>query len=236
MMLQHILVLILVIVTPLWDYYTIPRLKASTNPRKKIRFYAQIVTASWICAIVAVGTVGFRQLSIMRPGAGEIEWLAPGSHGVMFLKGIVIGALIAIFVPAFLAIWLPKIRGAAAKAARKLSFLFPSTAEERRWWWLVCITAGICEEIVYRGFLLHYLHVTPVHLSLTWALIVSSVIFGVGHLYQGIAPAASTVIAGFMLGAIFIITGSLLVPIMIHAVMDLRALLMVPEGFESATA
>ncbi len=160
----------------------------------------------------------------------------PGSHAAMFVKGLTIGALIAIMVPAILAVWMKQIRAKAAVAAKKFSFLLPSTKEERHWWWLVCITAGICEEIVYRGFLLHYFGVTPLHFSLSWALVISSLIFGIGHLYQGTVQAASTVVIGFMLGAIFIVTGSLLLPILIHAVMDLRVLLMVPANFEDAAA
>ena len=54
---QHVLVFFLIVVTPLWDWYEIPRLKASTEPRKKVRFYRKILAASWACAIVAVLTV-----------------------------------------------------------------------------------------------------------------------------------------------------------------------------------
>lgn len=52
---------------------------------------------------------------------------------------------------------------------------------------MVCITAGICEEVVYRGFLMQYFHTLPFHLSLAWAMVASSVIFGIAHLYQGVA-------------------------------------------------
>jgi membrane protease YdiL (CAAX protease family) len=142
--------------------------------------------------------------------------------------------LIAIFLPAVLALRSEKIRVKAGKAAKKLAFLLPSTGEERRWWWLVCITAGVCEEFVYRGFLLHYLHVLPFHLSLTWALVASSVIFGIGHLYQGVAGAVQTAVAGFLFGCLFLITGSLLVPMVVHAVVDLRALALLPKGFAAA--
>ena len=231
---QHVLVFFLIVVTPLWDRYEIPRLKASTDPRKKIGFYRKIVLASWICAIVAVLTAGLMTIWIIRQSPGEISWLAPGSRARIFLGGFTVGLLIVVMIPAILAIWNEKIRTKAGKAAKKLAFLLPSTGEERRWWWLVCITAGICEEIVYRGFLLHYLHTLPFHLTLTWALVVSSVIFGIGHLYQGVAGAVQTAVIGFVLGAIFLATGSLLIPILIHAIMDLRVLTMLPEGFATA--
>jgi len=234
MIAQHLLVFFLIVATPLWDWYEIPRLKASTVPRKKIRFYAKIVAASWICALVAVLTIGLATAYNIRPVPGEISWLDPGSRGVMILAGIVTGMMIALFLPAVLALRSEKIRQKAAKAAKRLAFLLPSTGDERRWWWLVCITAGICEEIVYRGFLLRYLHVLPFHLSLTWALLAASLIFGIGHLYQGIGGGIQTAVVGFVLGGLFLITGSLLLPMILHILMDLRVLAMLPPGFEKA--
>lgn len=234
MIVQHLLVFFLIVVTPLWDWYEIPRLKASTAPRKKIRFYGKIVSASWTCAVVAVLTIGWPAAYRVQRAPGDISWLNAGARGGIFLEGLAAGMMIVILLPAVLALRSEKIRIKAGKAAKPLAFLLPSTAEERRWWWLVCLTAGICEEIVYRGFLLHYLHVLPFHLTLAWALLASSLIFGIGHLYQGVLRAIPTAIIGFVLGALFLVTGSLLVPIIVHAVMDLRVLAMLPQGFETS--
>ena len=234
MVAQHVLVLVLIVVMPLWDWYEIPRLKSSTEPRKKIRYYRKIAVALWICAAVATLMVGIVGIFTIRQMPGEISWLENGSVGKVVAEGIAGGMLIAIMVPAALALWSENIREKAGKAAKKLAFLLPSTGEERRWWWLVCITAGVCEEVVYRGFLLHYFHVVPFHLSLTWALVVSSVIFGIGHLYQGVLGAVQTMVIGFIFGAIFVATGSLLVPMVLHAVLDLRVLAMLKEGFQTA--
>jgi uncharacterized protein len=233
MLLQHLLVFFLIVITPLWDRYEIPRLKASTEPGKKIRFYEKIMTASWICALVAGLTLGLAALIIQRV-PGEIAWLDKGSRGAIFMKGMIGGVLAVIFMPALLALGSAKIREKAGKAAKRLAFLLPSTREERQWWWAVCITAGVCEEIVYRGFLLHYLHTTPFHLTLTWALVVSSVIFGIGHLYQGVAGAVSTMVVGALFGVMYLMTGNLILPIVVHAAMDLRVLMMLPQGFEEA--
>jgi CAAX protease family protein len=231
MVLQHVLVFFLIVVTPVWDWYEIPRLKASTDPEKKIKFYGKIVAASWACALVAVMTIGVAVVFTLHKAPGEISWLDSGSPGGVALKGITVGMLIAVMLPAVLALWSEKIRTKAGKAAKKLAFLLPSTREERRWWWLVCITAGICEEVVYRGFLLHYLHVLPFHLSFTWALVVSSLIFGIAHLYQGVMGAVQTAVIGAVLGAMFLASGTLWLPIVVHAVLDLRVLAMLPEGF-----
>ena len=230
---QHLLVFFLIVVTPLWDRYEIPRLKASTEPRKKIFFYGKIVAASWACAVAAVLTAGIGAVCAVNKTPGEVAWLGAGSRGRVILEGITAGMLIAIMVPAVMALWSEKIRAKAGKAAKKLAFLLPSTKDERRWWWVVCLTAGICEEVVYRGFLFHYLHILPFHLSLTWTLVASSVIFGIAHLYQGVGGAVQTVLIGALLGAFFLVTGSLLLPMVVHAVLDLRVLALLPEGFET---
>ena len=236
MIVQHGLAFFLIVVTPLWDWYEIPRLKASTEPRRKIRFYGKIMAASWICAMVAVLTAGVMTVFRIRRVVGEVAWLDPGSRAGMFLAGLIAGLLIVIMLPAVLALRNEKIRAKAGKAAKRLSFLLPSTGDERRWWWFVCITAGVCEEVVYRGFLLRYFHTWPFHWSLAWALVVSSLIFGIGHLYQGVAGGVQTAVIGFLFGAMFVMTGGLLVPIVAHAVMDLRVLAMLPVGFESEAA
>lgn len=230
--LQHLLVIFLIVGMPLWDWYEIPRLKASADPEKKIKYYRKVVSALWILALIAVATIGLRRAFYLSPSAEEMSWL--GGHAVdpKFLIGLIVGSLIAIFLPALAARRSERFRQQSVKVAKKLAFLLPSTIEERRWWWLVCFTAGVCEELIYRGFLLQYFHVGPWHLPLTQALIVAAIIFGIAHLYQGIAGAVGTCALGFLLGCLFLITGSLLVPMVLHALIDLRVLMMLPEGFE----
>lgn len=232
--LQHILVLFLAIGMPLWDWYEIPRLKASTEPRKKVLYYRKIVSALWVCAFTAVLSTGLFTTFSIKLAPGEIRWLQSGSIVLKIVEGITVGMLIAIFLPAVLALRSPALRAKAGKSAQRLAFLLPSSKEERRWWWLVCITAGVCEETVYRGFLVHYFHTQSFHLTLTSALVVSSLIFGVGHLYQGGLGAVQTALIGFIFGAMFIVTGNLLLPMFVHTILDLRVLAMLPEGFESS--
>jgi len=64
----------------------------------------------------------------------------------------------------------------------------------------------------------------PWTLNLTLALLISSVIFGLNHLYQGAAGVAGSAIVGFLFGLLFLLTGNLLFPIIFHGVIDLRML------------
>src|SRR5262249_281479 len=62
----------------------------------------------------------------------------------------------------------------------------PPTARELAGFWPVSLTAGFCEEFLFRGFLVWAL--TPL---LTWwgAVAASTVVFGFGHSYQGVPGA-----------------------------------------------
>lgn len=227
---QGALVLVLAVVIPLWDRYEIPRLKASSDPRKRIRFYGKVIAVEWVCTAVAFLTVDWSALFTIHAMPGEVDWLS-GSTGSSIVMGLVAAMAVVLVLPVILAIWSPKVREKAAKAAERLSYLLPSNSEERMWWWpAVCITAGFCEEVLFRGFLLHYFHTAPFHLSLTWALVVGAVIFGIGHLYQGVKPAAATVVLGVALSCVFVVTGSLLIPIIAHALLDSRVLVLLPAG------
>jgi membrane protease YdiL (CAAX protease family) len=227
---QHLLVFVLVIVFPLWDRYEIPRLKASTDPEKKVRFYRKVIAVEWVCALIALAAVGFGALFTIRTVPGEVGWLTKDSGGKAFLLGFAAAAAVGLALPAILAIFSETIRAKVAKATESLSYLLPSSRRERLWWWPLCITAGVCEEVLYRGFLLRYLHTFPFHFKLTVALAVAAVIFGIGHIYQGVKGAVATTALGFALGAVFLMTGSLVIPIVAHALLDLRILVLVPAG------
>ena len=95
--------------------------------------------------------------------------------------------------------------------------LAPHTAAELQRFDVVSITAGICEEIVYRGVLLTAL----ASLVGPWlAVLLSSIVFGIGHAYHG-AGAIRVVVVGLVFGLSVVLTGSLLVAMLMHAVLDL---------------
>jgi uncharacterized protein len=103
--------------------------------------------------------------------------------------------------------------------------LLPRTAGERRLFTLVGLTAGVCEEWLYRAFFL------AVVAALAggppgWVLVtVAAVAFGLAHAYQGIGGIVLTGVLGGVLAALYLSTGSLLLPVLLHAVVDLRFLL-----------
>lgn len=103
--------------------------------------------------------------------------------------------------------------------------LLPRTKGERRAFAALCVTAGICEEILFRGFLMFYLQEVFPGLGIAGAVVVSSAVFGLAHLYQGLAGVLTTGALGVGMAMLYAAGGSLVVPIVLHALLDLRILL-----------
>jgi hypothetical protein len=111
--------------------------------------------------------------------------------------------------------------------------LLPRSSVERTTFVGVALTAGICEEILYRGFGLAFLHWAIPTVNLAVDVVVISLAFGAAHAYQGWSGVAATTIVGALFGLIVATTGTLFVAIAIHALFDLR-ILALPTSFLDA--
>jgi membrane protease YdiL (CAAX protease family) len=230
LMARHLLAFVLVVVAPIWDHYDMKKLKSSTDPGRKVRYYRKIIAASWLLAALAYASMGYPSLFIINAKAEGLAWLSAGSWMRFVVAGVIVAVIALLLLPAVQAIWNEKIRARFTKGAQSFNFILPVTVKERQWWAAICVSAGVCEEVLYRGFLLHYFHASAFHLGIMVALLLSSIVFGVGHLYQGVSGVIQTAVLGFIFGIIFLLTGVLLVPIVLHAVIDLRLLLLLNAG------
>ena len=101
------------------------------------------------------------------------------------------------------------------------SALVPTTARERLLWVAVAVSAGICEEIVFRGWLLSTLH-GSLRFEGAALILAAAVLFGLAHSYQGITGMVLTALAGLLFCGLYVATGSLVWPILLHIVVDVR--------------
>jgi membrane protease YdiL (CAAX protease family) len=99
--------------------------------------------------------------------------------------------------------------------------LLPRQAVEFAPYCALAITAGVCEEFLYRGFAMAALYRAGIA---SWAVVtISSVLFGLAHAYQGRGGIVGTMLLGFVFAWARLTFASLL-PVMIwHTGVDLAA-------------
>jgi membrane protease YdiL (CAAX protease family) len=114
--------------------------------------------------------------------------------------------------------------------------VLPRTPGERRLFTLVGLTAGVCEEWLYRGFFLAVVAAVAGG-PRPWVLVVvAAAAFGLAHAYQGIGGILLTGVLGAVMAALYLDTGSLLLPVLLHALIDLRFLLVPARALPVMTA
>jgi membrane protease YdiL (CAAX protease family) len=110
----------------------------------------------------------------------------------------------------------------------------------------VAITAGICEELLYRGFLLRYLSVYFFGLGWLLSSIISGVVYGLSRVALGRKNILQTMLNGFSFAILYFLSGNLLstigssqpvtlvgsvIPsIIFHALADLRPIFLWQPG------
>lgn len=95
--------------------------------------------------------------------------------------------------------------------------LCPRTAQELPAFLGVSLTAGFCEEVLFRGFLIWVLQ--PL-VGLWLAVALAAILFGAAHAYQGAAGVIRTGLLGLVFTAIVLLSGSLWPAIVLHAAVD----------------
>jgi len=215
--------LFLSVVIPWRGYTRLKKLlvRPSVDAKEKLALYAATIAFQW----VLVGLVAWR--SLVR--GLTIEELGLGSHG---LVGIVVSGLFgAIFIGGLQ--WLNlrrigKMEGEAPELLRKLTIrLLPVNVVEYLPYSALAITAGVCEEFIYRGFAIAAF--SKAGLPLWLVVILSSILFGLAHAYQGRGGIVSTGIFGLLLAIGRLGFGSLVPVMMWHAGLDLAAGIAAPK-------
>jgi uncharacterized protein len=81
---------------------------------------------------------------------------------------------------------------------RSLGFLVPGTVLELAVWFCVSVTAGFCEEIIFRGYLQRQF--AAIANSMLAGVVLSAAVFGASHGYEGVSRMALIGIYGLMFG------------------------------------
>lgn len=135
--------------------------------------------------------------------------------------------IVFVFTTAYLADLLVSIKKSRKRENEipwyeRSSFL-PNSYKEIPAYIVMCIAAGIFEEIIYRGFMITYFSQENSNSSsFPWlSLIAPSALFSLAHYYQGWSAVAKIFIFSLLLSLIFINTKSIYPTMLIHFCIDL---------------
>jgi uncharacterized protein len=103
----------------------------------------------------------------------------------------------------------------SVEAAKRLS---PHGALEDTVWIALAITAGICEETIFRGYLQRQF--TAWFRNRAIGVPLSAICFGAGHIYQGVRSAIVIGVFGLIFGILAELRGNIRPGIILHAAQD----------------
>ncbi|MBG84828.1 MAG: hypothetical protein CMJ40_09820 [Phycisphaerae bacterium] len=114
-----------------------------------------------------------------------------------------------------------QVQRALEKGAGSLNAVLPTTRSEYVVFViLVSVSAGICEELIFRWYLLYWIES---HANWMIACVISSLVFGLWHLYLGWAHVAKSAAVGLLLCLLYLYFESILFVIFLHIFMDVHA-------------
>jgi len=197
------------------DHCRLLRRTADGLPAAKLLHYRWIIAWEWgaVALFLVLWFLAGRQIGPLGlvPDPAGLQWIAVAFGFV--LAAIMVMQLMGIRRN-------PKSLAGMRDKFDDLAAMVPGDPGEQRAFDRLSITSGICEEVLYRGFLLAILAAAVG----TWpAVLLSSVIFGLGHLYQGRLGFLKTTAVGLALALLTVFSGSLITAVLVHIVMDLTS-------------
>jgi membrane protease YdiL (CAAX protease family) len=213
----HILALIVGLALPIFAAVMARRAKHERlTTEEKLRIYWGNSVNIWFLTAVVAGAWTFGERGLDDLGVRSPIW-SPAATWLV----VAFTAWMALDVQL-------QLRNAAQRERLRARWradtpFMPETRKELLHFALMTISAGICEELLFRGFLIRYLEELLGTGSIARAAAVGlpALVFGLAHSYQGAARAAKIVVLAVAFGVLLVLTSSILVPMALHAALDL---------------
>jgi len=212
------------------------RLDVEVDPTARTRFFRRSIVAQWIvvavvAVIAALAAVDHFSFSLGPGDNPTMAWAATIELAVLLPVSIL-----------FIRSRRRKVAAFVARQAANVRVLLPVTRDEQRTFVGVALTAGICEEIVFRGFGILYLRWLWPAIPDAALVAIIAVVFGLGHYYQGVRGVLLIAIVGALFTGLTLQAGTLVPAMIVHTLIDLRVIAIPPladqddGGSDSSTA
>ena len=223
-----------ILITAVWGYRRFKTLKEDeVNEAVKLKIYKESVIEGWILTAVLLLITSLARIPITNIGLKHLElgfmdyslWIKVTTF---VLCGILMVLLLYQMVGyLFSKAYRIKLEQQLTAMAEKnkhydtiLDIMIPKTPLEKRWFALTSLTAGIGEELVYRGFMTYLLFDLFPEAGVFLILIATGLIFGIAHAYQGAQGMLKTALMGILFGALYYASGSLIPGMVLHFISD----------------
>ncbi|MEM8668377.1 MAG: CPBP family intramembrane glutamic endopeptidase [Planctomycetota bacterium] len=218
---DHLFVLYLAIAAPLHsvvDFRKLTERVAANDPSARRAFYRSWIAWSWIPVFGLLAFCWYmnRPMSELGMGfsVGTGFWISLAL--MLLLCGLMAGEVTMLRQN-------PEKMQAMRSGLEPILPMFPRDRQESLEFSLMGISAGICEEIIYRGYLMFYVSNIMSFAEPFLSILLSSVVFGLGHAYQGLRGILKTGVIGAIFAGLYWLSGSIWVPILLHIAIDITS-------------
>jgi membrane protease YdiL (CAAX protease family) len=189
--------------------YCWPQRSAAASP-DRVRFYIITLLYEWLLLVLVVAGVRHRGASVLVVLGGH--WHS--AREVLRDIGIGAGFWIVAAILLWIFGWLLRI----AALGRNTQVMLPHGGIELTSWIALSVTAGICEETIFRGYLQRqFMALTK---SAPAGVVLSAAAFGAAHAYQGLRMVILIGLYGAMFGILAHWRGSVRPGMIAHAWQD----------------
>jgi membrane protease YdiL (CAAX protease family) len=213
------------------------RFQRLTSTRARQRMYRRwlvesVVVMGGLSAVLLIATG-----NVLDPALRDAQAWAPlaavrGALAGGLGAGVAIGLGIAFLAGALLPVILLRGRIDEIPAVGGIQALLPRNRQELPYGVGLGLSAGVFEETMFRLALPALIFgIVP---NGPAAFVASSVVFGLLHMYQRWTGVLFATLLGLLLSAAYVLTGLIAVPVALHALIDLRSLVLIPLALGTA--
>ena len=172
--------------------------------------------STWIALLWTLVAGGAALWTLDGRSWTALKFVAPHGWGILGMIGLLLA--VAIFYARRVA-----AIGRARRSNKRIKFpkdvarRAPHTRAELAWWMALSASAGFCEEVIFRGYLIWVLQ--PI-LGLWLAAAASLIVFALAHAYQGAKGVGLVGVVGLLFTLIVLVFGSLVPAIAAHILAD----------------
>jgi len=198
--------------------------------KMKCRGYYQSIALLWGLAVAVfimclIGSISPGDIRLQLISFNHSTWF---TTVILILSGLLLAFLL---YQTILLLTSAKSRGEAKKldTGEGAGQSLPRTKKEKWLFSFMCLSAGICEEVIFRGFLAFLLQMIFPGIPILLVVLITCVIFGFFHIYQGLQGVIKTGLFGALLMCLVLVTDSLIPAMLLHFSLDFSSTFLLSE-------